>query len=422
MIKSSVIKRSVTRRSALIAALSALLLAAGPAHISSAAQQNAARKKYGPGVSDTEIKIGNLMAYSGPASSYGTIGKALAAYLAMVNDQGGVNGRKVTLISLDDGYSPARAKEGARRLVEREQVLGLFANLGAAPNAAIVDDMTEGRVPHLFIASGATVWGDHRRYPWTMPLQPPYNAFGKVVAQYLAAHRPDAKIGILHQNDDYGRDYVQGLRDGLGEANFARMVVSTQSYETTDPTIDQQIVTLKNSGADVFFDVSLPKFAAQAIRKADEIGWKPLHFLNDVSTSVASTLEPAGLERSVGIISTVWQKDPSDASWKDDAEFKDWLAWMDRYMPGADKTNQYNVYGYIAGQAVVHVLKACGDDLTRENVLRQAEGMKGVRLAMTMPGLLVDTGPADHFPIQQVQPVRFDGRQWVRFGELMRTE
>ena len=377
-----------------------------------------AEKKYGPGVSDTEIKIGQTMPYSGPGSSYGTIGKVEAAYFKMINEQGGINGRKINLISLDDGYSPPRTVEQIRRLVEEEQVLFTFQTLGTAANTAIQKYMNAKKVPQLFVATGATKWGDPQNFPWTIGWQPPYQHESHIYAKYLLQNKPQAKIGILYQNDDYGKDYLKGFKDGLGD-KAAKMIVAEVSYEATDPTIDSQIVSLQSSGADVFFDISIPKFAAQAIRKAYDTGWKPVHLINNVSTSIAVALQPAGLDKSVGLISIAFLKDPTDPNWNDDKGMKDYTSFMKNYYPDGNRVDGGNVYGYSVAQTLIQVLKQCGDDLTRDNVMRQAANLKDLEVPTLLPGIRINTSPTDFYPIKQVQLMRFDGKTWVRFGELL---
>jgi len=382
------------------------------------AQPAAAQKKYGPGVTDKEIKIGQTMPYSGPASSYGTIGKAEAAYFAMINAEGGVNGRKINLISLDDAYSPPKTVEQTRRLVEEENVLLDFSPLGTPPNTAIHKYLNARKVPQLFVATGATKWGDPQHFHWTMGWQPTYQTEGHIYAKYILEKLPNAKIAILYQNDDYGKDYVKGFRDGLGD-KAAKMIVAEASYETTDPTIDSQIVSLQASGADVFFNVTIPKFAAQAIRKAHDIGWKPTHFLNSVSNSVGAVLKPAGLDASTGIISVEYEKDPTDPNWQNDAAYKAWLAWMDKYYPDGDKKDTFNVFGYNEAATMVQVLKQCGNDLTRENVMKQAANLKGFEAPMLLPGIKVNTSSTDYYPIQQEQLAKFNGKTWELFGNVL---
>lgn len=381
----------------------------------------AADKKHGPGVTDTSIKIGNTNAYSGPASAYGTIGKTIDAYFRKVNEEGGINGRKITFISYDDGYSPPRTVEQTRKLVESDEVLLVFQALGTPPNSAVHKYLNSKKVPQLFVATGATKWGDPEKFPWTMGWQPNYQSEGRIYAAYLLKNKPDAKIGILFQNDDYGKDYVKGLKDGLGD-KASSMIVSEFSYETSDPTIDSQIVNLKASGADVFYNVTTPKFAAQAIKKAGEIGWKPLHLLNNVSNSPGAVLKPAGLEHAQGLISAFYHKDPTDPQWKDDPAWKAWAAFMDKYYPDGDKSSTFTVFGYLAAQTMVHVLQQCGDDLSRENVMKQAASIKELELDMMLPGIKLNTGPKDFFPIEQMRLARFDGTQWELFGEVISGE
>jgi branched-chain amino acid transport system substrate-binding protein len=375
-----------------------------------------AQKKYGPGASDTEIKLGNTNPYSGPASAYGLIGKSIEAYFKKVNAEGGINGRKITFISYDDAYSPPKTVEQVRKLVESDEVLFVFQPLGTPSNTAIQKYMNSKKVPQLFVATGATKWGDPKNFPWTMGWQPNYQSEGRIYAEYLVKNHPNAKIGILYQNDDYGKDYVKGFKDGL---NGKLKIVSEQPYETSDPTVDSQIINLKASGADVFFNVTTPKFAAQAIKKAHEIGWNPVHLLNNVSNSVGSVLKPAGLEASKGLLSTGYLKDPTDPTWNDDAGRKEWLAFMDKYFPDGDKTSSFTVYGYSVAQTVVQMLKQCGDDLTRENVMKQAASLKNVELPMALPGIKVNTSATDFFPIKQMQMQKFNGERWELFGPIM---
>ena len=389
----------------------ALLLASGLIGAGGVAAQTTV------GVTATEIKIGNTMPYSGPASAYGTIGKAEAAYFKKINEEGGINGRKINFVSYDDSYSPPKAVEMVRKLVEEDQVLFVFNPLGTPTNTAIWKYMNDKKVPQLFVATGATKWGDPKGHPWTMGFQPNYQIEGKIYAHYILKNIPNAKVGILYQNDDYGKDYVKGFKEGLGDA-AKRVIIMEQTYEVTDPTIDSQIVNLKNSGANVFFNVTIPKFAAQAIKKAFEIGWKPTHFLNNVSASVGATLVPAGLEASQGLISTQYLKDPTDPQWKSDKGYKDWTAFMQKYYPDGNLADAGNVYGYSVAQTVVQVLKQCGNDLSRENVMRQAASLKNFELPMALPGVKVNTSPTDFYPIEQEVLIKFDGKEWVRFGEL----
>jgi branched-chain amino acid transport system substrate-binding protein len=394
-----------------IAAMTIALLLTQPA---------AAQKKYGPGVSDTEIKLGQTMPYSGPASAYGAIGKAEAAFFKMINEQGGVNGRKIELLSLDDGYSPPRTVEQTRKLVEQEQVLLIFSGLGTAANSAVQRYLNDKNVPQLFVATGATKFGDPQHFPWTMGWQPTYQTEGHIFARYILQQKPDAKIGILYQNDDYGRDYVKGLKDGLG-ARAAAMIVKEVSYEVTDTTIDSQIVTLQASGADVFYDVATPKFAAQAIRKTNDIGWKALHLLNGVSASLGAVAEPAGLDKTVGVITRAFLKDSTDPQWKDDKDTLAWFAWMKKYYPEGDVNDAFNVFGYATAMTMVQVLKQCGDDLSRESVMKQAASLN-LALPMLLPGVKVTTGPSDFFPIKDMQLAKFDGKIFAPIGEVISGE
>ena len=370
-----------------------------------------------PGVTPTEIKIGNTNPYSGPASAYGTIGKVIAAYFKKVNDEGGINGRKIDFVTLDDGYSPPKTVEMVRRLVEQDQVAFVFQTLGTPTNSAIHKYLNQAKVPHLFVATGATKWGDPQHFPWTMGWQPTYQTEGHIYAQYVLKNVPNAKIGILYQNDDYGKDYVKGLKDALGDA-AKKLIVLEQSYEVTDPTIDSQIVNLKNSGANVFYNVTIPKFAVQAIKKAHDIGWKPLHLLNNVSASVDVVLKPAGLEASKDLITALYLKDPTDPQWRNDAGMKDWLVFMQKYYPEGNTKDFFNVYGYTVAQGLVHVLKQCGKDVSRENVMRQAANIKDLALPLLLPGIKVNTSPTDFYPIEQEQLAKFDGERWALFGEI----
>jgi branched-chain amino acid transport system substrate-binding protein len=391
------------------AALLGAALAASPA---------AAQKKYSPGASDKDIKIGQTNPYSGPASAYGANGKTEAAYFAMLNEQGGINGRKINFISLDDGYSPPKTVEQVRKLVEQDEVLFVYAPLGTPSNSAIHQYMNAKKVPQLFVATGATKWGDPQHFPWTMGWQPNYQTEAKIYAKYLLQTKPDAKIGILYQNDDYGKDYLKGFKDGLGD-KAAKMIVSEVTYEVTDPTVDSQIVTLKGAGADTFFNITTPKFAAQAIRKAYDIDWHPLHFLNNVSNSIGAVLQPAGLEKSVGIISTTYYKDATAAKWQDDQDYKDWIAFMKKYNKESDPADNNTVLAYARAYTLAQVLKQCGDDLTRQNVMKQAANLKHLKVPMLLPGIEVNTSPTDFFPIEEMQLERFDGKNWGLIGEVI---
>ena len=377
-----------------------------------------ARAANAPGVTDKEIKIGQTMPYSGPASSYGAIGKAELAYFKKVNDEGGINGRTVNLLSLDDGYSPPKTVEQIRRLVEQDQVAFIFQSLGTPPNSAIQKYLNDRKVPHLFVATGATKWADPKHFPWTIGWQPNYQTEAHIYAKYLLADKPGAKIGILFQNDDYGKDYVIGLKDGLGD-KAKSMIVREESYETSDPTVDSQIVSLQDSGADTFLNATTPKFAAQAIRKSYDIGWKPLHFLNNVSISVGTVLTPAGLEKSVGVVTADYRKDPTDPRWKDDAGYKQWLAFMQKYMPDADLGDNDYPYGMMAAMTMTQVLKQCGDDLSRENIMKQAANLKDLEMPMLLPGIKINTSPDNFSPIKQMQLQRFNGKTWELFGDVL---
>ena len=378
------------------------------------------QKKYDPGASDTEIRIGNTNPYSGPASAYGTIGKAIGAYFKMVNEQGGINGRKITFISYDDSYSPPKTVEMVRKLVEQDNALFVFQTLGTPSNTAIHKYMNTRKVPQLHVATGATKWNDPKNFPWTMGWQPNYQTEATIYAKHILQTRPDAKIGVLYQNDDYGKDYLKGFKDGLGDK--VKMIVAEVSYEVTDPTVDSQIVQLQSSGANVFFNITTPKFAAQAIRKAYDIGWKPVHYLNNVSTSVGSVLTPAGLEKSVGVISTAYLKDPTDQRWTKDASVNAWREFMKKYYPDGSVDDLFNVYGYTVASTLHQVLKQAGDDLTRENIMRQAASMQGFRVETMLPGIKINTSANDFAPIQSVQMQRFNGKQWELFGEVISAE
>jgi branched-chain amino acid transport system substrate-binding protein len=386
--------------------------------IAASASTASAQKKYDTGATDTEIKIGNIMPYSGPASAYGIIGRTEAAYFKKINDEGGINGRKINYISYDDAYSPPKTVEQARKLVESDEVLFIFNSLGTPPNSAIHKYMNSKKVPQLFVATGATKWNDPQNFPWTMGWQPNYQSETQIYAKWLLKNKPDAKIAVLYQNDDYGKDYLKGFKDGLG-AKAASMIVMEESYEVSEPTIDSHIVKLKSTGADVFMNITTPKFAAQAIKKNAEIGWKPLHFLNNVSASIGSVIKPAGMENAQDIISSQYLKDPTDAQWKNDAGMKAWNTFLDKYYPEANRADASVMFGYTVAQGLVHVLKACGDNLTRENVMKQAASIKNLELEGLLPGIKVNTSATDFAPISQVQLVKFKGETWERFGEIL---
>jgi branched-chain amino acid transport system substrate-binding protein len=374
--------------------------------------------EYGPGASDTEVKIGNTMPYSGPASAYGIIGKTEAAYFTMINEQGGINGRKINFISRDDGYSPPKTVELVRKMVEEDQVLFLFSTLGTPTNTAIHLYLNDNKVPQLFVATGADQWNAPQHFPWTMGLIPSYGTEAHIYARHILKHLPNAKIAVLYQNDDFGKDYLNGLRDGLGD-KAAKMIVATQSYETTDPTVDSQVVALQGSGADVLLTVAIPKFAAQAIRKVYDIGWKPTHFLTSVSNSVGTVMKSAGLEKGVGIISAAFAKDPTDPQWQGTPEYKEWLAFMKKYNASANLGDVQGAIGYTYAQTMVAVLRACGNSLTRENVMKQAANLHDVTMPMLLPGITLSTSATDFAPIKQMQLERFDGTTWKLFGEVI---
>jgi branched-chain amino acid transport system substrate-binding protein len=378
----------------------------------------AAQKKYDPGATDTEIKIGNIMPYSGPASAYGIIGRTEAAYFKKINDAGGINGRKINFISYDDAYSPPKAVEQARKLVESDEVLLIFNSLGTPSNSAIHKYMNSKKVPQLFVATGATKWNDPKEFPWTMGWQPNYQSESRIYAKYILKNMPNAKIAILFQNDDYGKDYVKGLKDGLG-AKAASMIVAEESYETTEPTIDSHIVKLKSTGADVFFNVTTPKFAAQAIKKIAEVEWKPLHFLNNVSASIGSVIKPAGFDASQNIISSAYLKDTSDPQWKNDAGMKAFDEFLTKYFPEGNRVDASVMYGYTVAQGLVFVLKNCGDNLTRENIMKQAASIRDLQLGGLLPGIKVNTSATDFAPLSQLQLEKFKGEKWDLFGDII---
>ena len=374
--------------------------------------------QYGPGASDSEIKIGNTMPYSGPASAYATIGKAEAAYFTMINEQGGINGRKINFISRDDGYSPPKTVEVVRKLVEEDQVLLIFNPLGTPPNTAIRGYLNENKVPQLFVATGADKWNDPKNFPWTMGYQPSYRIEARIYGRYILKELPNAKIALLYQNDDFGKDYLIGLREGLGD-KADKMLVATKTYETTDPTVDSQIVSLQGSGADVLVTAAIPKFAAQAIRKVYDIGWKPTHIVSNVSSSVGAVMKPAGPEKAIGVISATYGKDPTDPQWQDAPDMKEWMAWMKKYYPAGNITDASNTYGYGVAYLMVAVLKACGDNLTRENVMNEAAKIHIQGGPLSLPGITISTSATDYAPIKQMQMMKFDGNTWNLFGEVI---
>ncbi|MGE5150581.1 MAG: ABC transporter substrate-binding protein [Rhodospirillaceae bacterium] len=379
-----------------------------------------AQKKYDDGASDTEIKIGHTNPYSGPASSYGVIGKTIQAYWKSVNEAGGINGRKINFITYDDGYSPPKTVELVRQLVEQDKVLCCFNTLGTPTNTAIHKYMNAKKVPQLFVATGASKWGDPKHFPWTMGFQPDYHTEAVIYAKHLLANVKDAKIGVLMQNDDYGKDYWEGFKEGLGKE--ANRVVKHVSYETTDPTVESQVIQLKDSGANVFFNIAIPKFAAQAMRKVGELGWKPTIYLNNVSSSVASAMKPAGFENVQGVITAQYLMDPTDKQWDIHEDMKKWVAWMKKSNPGASLQDASNVFAYAVSSLMHETLKKCGDNLTRENVMRQAANHQKFKLPLLLPGITVSTSPTDFYPIQAVQLSRFKGETWELFGDVMHAE
>jgi branched-chain amino acid transport system substrate-binding protein len=376
-----------------------------------------AQKKYDTGASDTEIKIGNIMPYSGPASAYGVIGKTEKAYFDKINAEGGINGRKINFISYDDGYSPPKAVEQARKLVESDEVLVVFNPLGTPSNSAIQKYLNGKKVPQLFVATGATKWNDPKDFPWTMGWQPSYQSEARIYAKYLLKEKPDGKIAVLYQNDDFGKDYLKGLKDGFGAK--ASMIVAEESYETSEPSIDSHIVKLKATGADVFISITTPKFAAQAIKKLAEIDWHPMHIVSNVSASVGGVLQPAGFENSQGMLSAAYAKDGADPQWNDDPGMKKFFEFLAKYYPDANKLDGSVVYGYGAAQTLVQVLKQCGDDLTRENVMKQAASLKDFETDTLLPGVKINTSPTDFAPISQLKMMRFKGEKWDLFGEII---
>jgi branched-chain amino acid transport system substrate-binding protein len=389
----------------------ALALAAAPAM---------AQKKYDQGATDTEIKIGHTGPYSGPASAYGVIGKTIEAFFKKVNDEGGINGRKLNIISYDDGYSPPKTKEMVRKLVEEDKVLFVFNTLGTPSNTMIWDYLNEEKIPQLFVATGASKWGDPKGHPWTMGFQPDYQTEAIIYAKHILANVKDPKIAVLMQNDDYGKDYFNGFKAGLGKD--ADKIVKLATYEVADPTVDSQIIQLKDSGANVFFNITTPKFAAQAIKKAGELGWKPAHYLNNVSSSVGSVMKPAGVENGQNIITALYLKDPTDKQWESSKDFQDWKAFMAKYMPNGNLADASVVFGYAVANLMTIVLKQAGDDLTRANVMKQAASLKAIELPLALPGIKINTSATDFYPIQSVQLARFKGETWERFGEVLSNE
>ena len=390
---------------------------ASTAAVLSASGVALAQKKYDDGASDTEIKIGHCCPYSGPASAYGVIGKLHQAFWKSVNEAGGINGRKVNFITLDDGYSPPKTVEVVRQLVEQEKVLLLYQTLGTPTNTAIHKYVNQKKIPHLYISTGASKWGDPKHFPWTMGFQPDYHTEGAIYAKHLLSTVKDAKIGVLMQNDDYGKDYWEGFKEGLGKE--ANRVVKHVTYEVTDPTVDSQVIQLKDSGATAFFNISTPKFAAQAIRKSADIGWKPTQYLNNVSASVAAVIKPAGYEASQGILTAAYLKDPTDKQWDNAPDMKTWRAWMDKNMAGANQADANYAFAYSVSSLMLETLKRCGDTLTRDNVMKQAAGYSKYVVPLALPGITINTSPTDYYPIQAVQLARFKGERWELFGYIM---
>ncbi|MET4204395.1 MULTISPECIES: ABC transporter substrate-binding protein [unclassified Bradyrhizobium] len=401
------------RRAALAAAIALLI---GTNSIEAVAQ-----KKYDPGATDTEIKIGNIAPYSGAASAFAVIAKTEAAYFEKINAEGGINGRKVNFISYDDAYSPPKTVEQARKLVEGDEVLLIFNPQGTPQNSAIQKYLNAKKVPQLFVSSGASKWNNPKDFPWTMGFSPSFRGEAQIYAQYILREKPDARIAILYQNDDFGKDYVKGLKDGLGSKALS-MIVAEENYEVTQPTIDSQIVKLKSSGADVFLDFTTPKFAAQAIKKMGESGWKPMHLLSSISVSIRSVIKPAGFENSQAIVSSAYLKDPTDPQWKTDAAMKAWNEFLNKYYPEANRTDFAVVNAYAAAQALERVLRQCGDDLTRDNVMKQAANIRDFELAGLLPGIKMNTSPSNFAPLSRMRLMRFKGETWELFGDLLSTD
>jgi ABC-type branched-subunit amino acid transport system substrate-binding protein len=371
-----------------------------------------------PGVTATEIKIGNTMPYSGPASAYGVIGKGETAFFKMVNEKGGVAGHKIDFLTMDDGYNPAKTVEQVRKLVEQDNVAFLFNTLGTPPNSAIQKYLNGKKIPQLFVATGADKWGEYKQFPWTIGWQPSYRTEAEIYARYILQEKPNAKIAVLYQNDDFGKDYIAGLKDGLGD-KYSKMVVKEASYEVTDPTIDSQVVSLQGAGADTLITAATPKFAAQTIRKVYDIGWKPLHFMTNVSISVGSVMAPAGMEKGVGIISAAYGKDPTDPTWANDPGMNEWRAFMKKYMPDADLKDANYVYAYGVSLTMLHLLEQCKGDFSRANVMKQAASIRDLEIPTLLPGIKVNTSPTNFHPIRQMQLEKWDGKTWVLFGKVM---
>jgi branched-chain amino acid transport system substrate-binding protein len=396
-------------------------VAAASALMVLATQGALAQKKYDTGATDTEIKIGNVEAYSGPASAYGAIGKTEDAYFKMINDQGGVNGRKINFISYDDGYSPPKTVEQVRKLIESDEVFLIFNALGTPTQSAVQKYQNSKKVPQLFVATGASKWNDPKNFPWTMGFQPSYRVEARIFAKYILKNKPGAKVAVFYQNDDFGKDYLAGLKDIFGD-KASSIIVAEESYETTEPSIDDHIVKLKGTGADVLVNITTPKFAAQTIKKLSELQWKPMHLMTDVSISIGAVMKPAGFEASEGVLSAGYLKDASDPQWKDDAGMKKFMAFADKYMPGANIADANLVYGYAAAQTMVQVLKQAGDDLTRENVMKQAASLKDFSPDTVIPGVAINTSATDFAPIEQLKMMQFTNGQWKLFGDIISAE
>ena len=379
-----------------------------------------AQKKYDTGATDTEIKIGNIIPYSGPASAYGVVGKAMEGYFKKINDEGGINGRKVNFISYDDAYSPPKSVEQTRKLVESDEVLLVFGALGTPSNSAIQKYMNAKKVPHLFLATGATKWNDPKGFPWTMGWLPSYQSEGRIYAKYLLKEKPDAKIAVLYQNDDFGKDYLKGIQDGLGAKKS--MIVIEESYELSEPTIDSHIVKIKSLNPDVLVIFTTPKFGAQTVKKVGELGWKPTLIISNVSASTATVMKPAGFDNAQGVISAAYAKDTSDPQWNDDPGMKDYKAFLAKYVPEANVADSSAVTGYNMAQTMAQVLKQCGDNLTRENVMKQAASIKDLQQGGLLPGIKINTSATDFSPIEQLQLMRFKGERWELFGSVLDGE
>jgi branched-chain amino acid transport system substrate-binding protein len=409
------------KKSSCLPASRLLSAAAATAFVALTSHSALAQKVYDTGASDTEIKIGNIEAYSGPASAYGMIGKTEEAFFKMINDQGGINGRKINFVTYDDAYSPPKTVEQTRKLIESDEVFLIFNSLGTPTQTAVQKYQNSKKVPQLFVATGASKWNDPSNFPWTMGFQPSYRVEARIFAKYILKNKPDAKIAVFYQNDDFGKDYVAGLKDILG-SNASKLIVAEESYETSEPSIDSHIVKLKGTGADVFVNIATPKFAAQAIKKMAEIDWKPMHLMTDVSISIGAVMKPAGLDASEGVLSAGYLKDASDPQWKNDEGMKKFMAFAEKYMPGVNVADSNTVYGYAAGQTMVQVLKQAGDNLTRENVMKQAASLKSFAPDTLVPGITISTGATDFAPIEQLKMMRFKNGQWELFGDIISAE